>query len=115
MATRKKSTGKGSSARKSSGGRKRSGGRKTGKKTGGKKTGAGSTGKKSGARKANAGKSSGKRELISPRGNKRFVRRGSGGEFTESDDQSRSLSQDVKKKAKTKVKSGQGDRGDQQR
>ena len=35
------------------------------------------------------------------------------GKFKESDDLGRSLRQDVKKKAKTKVPSGQGDRGDQ--
>ena len=104
MATRKKGTGKSSSARKSSGGKK-TGGKKTARKTSGK-----STGRKTGARKSSA-----KRELIAPRGNKRFVRRGSGGEFTESDDQSRSLSQDAKTKSRTSVKSGQGDRGDQQR
>ena len=46
---------------------------------------------------------------------KRFVRRDERGRFEESDDQGRSLSQDVKHEAKTKVKSGQGDRGDQKR
>lgn len=34
------------------------------------------------------------------------------GQFKESDDQRRSLAQDVKREAKTKVKPGQGDRGD---
>lgn len=55
-----------------------------------------------------------KRELIEPQsGDKRFVRRDAKGHFTESQDNvSRSLSQDQKKKAKTKVKSGQGDKGD---
>jgi hypothetical protein len=43
----------------------------------------------------------------------RFVRRGAGGKFKESDDVGKSLSQDRRKKAKTKVKSGQGDRRDQ--
>ena len=55
----------------------------------------------------------GKRELIEPHtGDKRFVRRDDNGRFTESDDVSRSLSQDQKRQAKTTTKSGQGDRGD---
>jgi hypothetical protein len=54
-----------------------------------------------------------KRELIEPtKGDKRYVRRDEEGKFTESDDVSRSLSQDVRKQAQTKSKSGQGDRGD---
>ena len=60
-------------------------------------------------------KGTGKRELIDTGTDKRYVRRDAGGQFNESDDQGRSLSQDVKQKAKTKVKSGQGDRGDQKR
>ena len=58
---------------------------------------------------------SGKRELIDTGTDKRYVRRDDKGQFKESDDQGRSLSQDVKHKAKTTVKSGQGDRGDQKR
>jgi len=54
-----------------------------------------------------------KRELISPHGNKRLVRRDSKGRFAESDDLSKSLSQDVRKPAKKQVDAGQGDRGDQ--
>ena len=57
----------------------------------------------------------GKRELIDTGSDKRYVRRDAKGRFNESDDQGRSLAQDVKKKAKTKVKSGQGDRGDQKK
>jgi hypothetical protein len=53
-----------------------------------------------------------KRELIAPRGDKRFVRRGTKGRFEESDDVGRSLASDVRQHAKTKTKSGQGDRGD---
>jgi len=56
-----------------------------------------------------------KRELIDTGTDKRYVRRDGEGQFKESDDQGRSLAQDVKQKAKTKVKSGQGDRGDQKR
>jgi hypothetical protein len=57
----------------------------------------------------------GKRELIDTGTDKRYVRRNEGGQFKESDDQGRSLAQDVKHKANTTVKSGQGDRGDQKR
>jgi hypothetical protein len=53
-----------------------------------------------------------KRELISTGTDKRFVRRGEKGQFKESDDVGRSLKRDRQQKAKRKVKSGQGDRGD---
>lgn len=53
-----------------------------------------------------------KRELISPNGDKRLVRRDSKGRFSESDDLGRSLSSDTRTQAKNKSKSGQGDRGD---
>jgi hypothetical protein len=56
-----------------------------------------------------------KRELIDTGKDKRYVRRDDKGEFKESDDVGRSLSQDVRKHAKTKVPPGQGDRGDQKR
>ena len=57
------------------------------------------------------------RELIEPNeGDKRYVRRNEEGEFTDSqDDVGRSLAQDQKQQAKTEVKKGQGDRGDQAR
>ena len=58
---------------------------------------------------------SSKRELISPNGDKRYVRRDEKGRFKESDDVGRSLSQDRKQKAGTTVAPGQGDRGDQRR
>jgi hypothetical protein len=54
----------------------------------------------------------GKRELIAPRGDKRYVRRDKRGQFKESDDVGRSLARDVRQHAKTKAKSGQGDHGD---
>ena len=60
-------------------------------------------------------KGTGKRELVDTGNDKRYVRRDSEGQFKESDDQGRSLAQDVKKQAKTTIKSGQGDRGDQKR
>jgi len=56
-----------------------------------------------------------KRELIDTGTDKRYVRRDDKGQFKESDDQGRSLAQDVRHAAKTKVPSGQGDRGDQKR
>jgi hypothetical protein len=59
-----------------------------------------------------AKKKAAKRELIDTGRDKRYVRRDTEGKFKESDDQGRSLSLDRKKKASTKAKSGQGDRGD---
>ena len=56
-----------------------------------------------------------KRELIDTGTDKRYVRRDDKGKFKESDDVGRSLSQDIPRKAKTAVKSGQGDRGDRKR
>lgn len=54
-----------------------------------------------------------KRELIDTGTDKRYVRRDEKGRFDEVDDVGRSLSQDVKRGARTKVKPGQGDKGDQ--
>ncbi len=56
-----------------------------------------------------------KRELIAPNGDKRLIRRDAKGRIKESDDLGKSLSQDVRKSAKTVAKPGQGDRGDQKR
>ena len=54
-----------------------------------------------------------KREEIEPNpGEKRYVRRNDEGEFTESDDLNRSLSQDDRQNAKETAKSGDGDHGD---
>jgi hypothetical protein len=53
-----------------------------------------------------------KREKISPNGDTRYVRRDESGQFKESDDAGRSLQVDRRQKAKRKVPSGQGDRGD---
>ena len=58
-------------------------------------------------------KSSGKRTLVAPKGDKRYVKRDASGKFNESDDQGKSLSQDVKKRAKNTAKPGYGDKGDQ--
>jgi hypothetical protein len=68
--------------------------------------------KKSTGKKTTGRKKATKRELIDTGTDKRFVRRGAGGKFKESDDVSRSLSADRRQNAKTKVKSGQGDKGD---
>lgn len=64
------------------------------------------------ATKKTSKKSAANRELISPRGDKRYIRRDATGRISESDDVSRSLSQDRRRKAKKAAKSGQGDRGD---
>jgi hypothetical protein len=68
---------------------------------------------KKAAKKKTAGrKKAARRELIDTGRDKRFVRHGAGGKFKESDDVRKSLSVDRRKRAKTKVKSGQGDKGD---
>jgi hypothetical protein len=53
-----------------------------------------------------------RRELIDTGTDQRYVRRDVGGKFKQSADVSKSLAADRRKKAKTKVKSGQGDKGD---
>ena len=69
--------------------------------------------KKVPAKKAPAKKSAAKRTLVEPHpGDKRYVRRDDAGHFEESDDVSKSLSQDDRKKAATVAEPGQGDRGD---
>ena len=68
------------------------------------------TGKQTGKRKSAA-----KREWSDTGTDTRYVRRGAAGRFKESDDVGRSLSADRRTKAKTKVKSGQGDKGDRKR
>lgn len=59
--------------------------------------------------------STSKRELIDTGTDKRYVRRDKEGQFKESDDVGRSLSQDSKRQAKTAAKPGQGDRGDRKK
>jgi hypothetical protein len=67
-----------------------------------------------GAKRAKRG--SGKRDLIAPRGDKRYVRRTGEGKFkSEQDNVSRSLSRDARKKAKRTAKAGHGDEGDERR
>jgi len=72
-----------------------------------KKKAAKKTAKKSAKKKA-----SGRRELIDTGRDKRYVRRDAEGQFKESDDVGRSLSQDRKRTAKKAAKAGQGDKGD---
>jgi hypothetical protein len=53
------------------------------------------------------------RELIEPhKGDKRYVRRDENGQFKESDDVGRSLSQDAKQHSATRKPRNQGDKGD---
>ncbi len=53
-----------------------------------------------------------KREVMSPKGNKRYVRRDAKGRIREVDDMGRSLSQDRRRKARKTTTKGQGDKGD---
>jgi hypothetical protein len=56
------------------------------------------------------------RETIEPhKGDKRYVRRNDKGEFGKEVDVGKSLAADRRQHAKTEVKPGQGDRGDQKR
>jgi len=64
------------------------------------------------AKRKAAKRKAAKRTLVKPKGDKRYVRRSAGGRFKESDDAGRSLTRDRKRKATTKAKRGQGDRGD---
>lgn len=56
-----------------------------------------------------------KRSTIASRGDKRYIRRDAKGRIKESDGAGRSLSADRRSKARTKAKSGMGDRGDRRR
>lgn len=68
--------------------------------------------KTSGTTNTGGRKTAAKRELIDTGTDKRYVRRGTRGKFKESDDVGKSLTADRRTKATTKVKSGQGDKGD---
>jgi hypothetical protein len=69
---------------------------------------------KKGSTAKSRGRTSGgsRRELIDTGTDKRYVRRDTKGQFKESDDVGRSLAADRRRKATTKAKPGQGDRGD---
>jgi hypothetical protein len=71
------------------------------------------TKKTAGGQKKATKRKAAKRELIDTGKQKRYVRRSKGGQFKEVDDMGKSLAQDRKRKAKTVVKAGQGDKGDQ--
>ena len=62
-----------------------------------------------------ARKTAAKRERIDTGTDKRFVRRGAGGKFKESDDVGRAAKSDRRTKAKRAVKAGQGDKGDRKK
>jgi hypothetical protein len=68
--------------------------------------------KKQSTKKKGGKKKAAKRTLIAPKGDKRYVRRGSKGRFKESDDVGKSLASDRRKRAKRKAPRGQGDKGD---
>ena len=102
MATRKRANSK-STKKKST--RGKSSQRKWNQRKSSKKKSTRKTGRKA-ARKTS------KRTLIAPKGDKRYVRRTKRGRFKESDEVSRSLSKDVRKRAKRKAPPGQGDKGD---
>lgn len=85
------------------------------KKSSATKKATGGTASKAAAKSATKKRVGSDRELIAPNGDKRLIRRDEQGRIKESDDLGRSLAQDIRKKSKTVVKSGQGDRGDQKR
>jgi hypothetical protein len=60
-------------------------------------------------------KESSHRELVDTGNEKRFVRRNEKGQFDETVDVGKSLTQDRKQRAKHEVPPGQGDRGDQKK
>ena len=68
--------------------------------------------KKAAKKTATKRKAAAKRALIDTGSDKRYVRRGAAGKFKESDDVGKSLPTDRRRKTKTKVKRGQGDKGD---
>jgi hypothetical protein len=61
------------------------------------------------------GRGSGKRDLVENRAGAFYAHRGPGGQFKDMEERGRSLAADRRQKAKTVVKSGYGDRGDQRR
>lgn len=70
------------------------------------------SGKAATPKKRTTGKTS-KRTLIEPhKGDRRYVRRNKKGEFQTQVDVGRSLAADRRRKSKTSVSKGQGDRGD---
>jgi hypothetical protein len=68
--------------------------------------------KKAAKKTATKRKTAARRELIDTGSDKRYVRRATAGKFKESDDVGKAAASDRRTDAKTRVKSGQGDRGD---
>jgi hypothetical protein len=66
----------------------------------------------SGGRSSSTKRGSQKRELLKRRNTSFFAKRTSKGRFKEMDERSRSLASDRRRKAKRRVKSGYGDKGD---
>jgi hypothetical protein len=64
------------------------------------------------AKRSNSRKKAAKRTVIAPRGDKRYIRRDSGGRIKESVEVGRSLAADRRTHAKKKAPKGQKDRGD---
>jgi hypothetical protein len=62
--------------------------------------------------KASGTRTAARRERVDTGSDKRFARRNADGTFKESDDVGRSLAVDRRRRARTKVESGQGDKGD---
>ena len=67
---------------------------------------------KAGTKSKSKSKATSRRELIAPKGDKRYVRRKADGKFGKTVDVSKSLSADRRTTAKKKVPKGQGDRCD---
>ena len=80
------------------------------KRSGAKKT---TSRKTTSAKKRTAARKTSKRTVIEPRkGDRRYVRRNKKGEFKKEVNVGRSLAADRRRKSKTKVPKGQGDRGE---
>ncbi len=78
-----------------------------------KKSSAKKTGKTTSAKKRTSASKTSKRTVIEPRkGGRRYVRRNKKGEFKTEVNVGRSLAADRRRKSKTKVAKGQGDRGE---
>ena len=72
-----------------------------------------SSSRKSGAKKSTTAGKTSKRTVIEPRkGDRRYVRRNKKGEFKKEVNVGRSLAADRRRKSKTRVPKGEGDRGE---
>jgi hypothetical protein len=64
------------------------------------------------AKKSTTRRRAAKRELIDTGTDTRYARRRAGGQFKESDDVGKGLAADRRRKARAKIRSGHGDKGD---